>query len=72
MEETKQQSNKRKYLFPIIGIVILILLFIGVFNALMFGKEVFQGSIGGANKGSGAVVQFDFQRVKTISGISEQ
>ncbi len=72
MEDKKPQVNKRKYIFPIVGVCILIGLAVGVFYALMFGKEVFQGSIGEANGGKSAVVQFDFQRAKNISGISDQ
>lgn len=62
----------RKYAFPIIGACILLVLLISVFYALMFGKEIFQGTVGDVGGGGGAVVQFDFQRMQGLSGISQQ
>lgn len=62
----------RKYTFSIIGACILLALFAGVFYALMFGKEIFQGTVGDVGGGGGAVVQFDFQRMQGLGGISPQ
>lgn len=67
-----ETTNKRKYLFPIIGVCILGTLGVGVFYSLLFGKEVFQGAVGDLGGGKSAVTQFDFQKLKGLSGISEQ
>lgn len=59
-------------MFPVIGVCILIVLVIGVVNAILFGKEILQGSVGNANGGGGAGVQFDFQRAGNLVGASGQ
>ena len=65
-------NNKRKYIFPIIGVGILGMLIAAVFYSLMFGKDVFQGSVGSIGGGKSAAVQFDFQHMKGLSGITAQ
>jgi membrane associated rhomboid family serine protease len=64
--------SKRKYTFLAIGICILIALVVGVFYALLFGKDVFQGAVGSVGGAGGVTVQFDFQRMSGLSGISGQ
>lgn len=63
--------SKKKIVFPVIAVVILLVLVSGVFYALTFIKDVFQGVAGGVDGVGGISEPFNLQGAKGLGIVIE-
>lgn len=65
-------KSKKKFLFPVIAGVILIILVVWVFYVLTFIKDVFQGVAGDIEGTQGGAVKFELQKAEDLGIIVGQ